>query len=165
MIKNEIATMLVEQINKELHSGYLYMEFANFYEEKNFSGFAHWYMVQAGEEYEHAMKIRNFLIEAGQRVTLSAIEEPDKSFREIGDPLYAGLKHEQYITASIYQIYEKALDMHDHLTAEFLKWFIQEQGEEETNAQNLIDRFERIGGKTGRGLHMLDMELSKREDD
>ncbi len=165
MIKNEIAKMLVEQINKELHSGYLYMEFANFYEEKNFSGFAHWYMVQAGEEYEHAMKIRNFLIEAGQRVTLSAIEEPDKSFREIGDPLYAGLKHEQYITASIYQIYEKALDMHDHLTAEFLKWFIQEQGEEETNAQNLIDRFERIGGKTGRGLHMLDMELSKREDD
>ena len=165
MIKNEIAKMLVEQINKELHSGYLYMEFANFYEEKNFSGFAHWYMVQAGEEHEHAMKIRNFLIEAGQRVTLSAIEEPDKSFREIGDPLYAGLKHEQYITASIYQIYEKALDMHDHLTAEFLKWFIQEQGEEETNAQNLIDRFERIGGKTGRGLHMLDMELSKREDD
>ena len=165
MIKNEIAEMLVEKINKELHSGYLYMEFANFYEEKKFSGFAHWYMVQAGEEYEHAMKIRDFLIEAGQRVSLTAIEEPDKSFRDIGDPLYAGLKHEQYITSSIYQIYEKALGLNDHLTAEFLKWFIQEQGEEETNAQDLIDRFERIGGTTGRGLHMLDRELSKRQDD
>lgn len=165
MIHQETARMLVEQINKELYSGYLYMEFANYYEEQNFPGFARWYMLQASEEYEHAMKIRDFLIEAGQRVTLGAIAEPDKAIKEIGDPLYAGLKHEQYITASIYAIYEKALELHDHLTAEFLKWFIKEQGEEETNAQELIDKFELIGGSSGRGLGMLDKELGKREED
>lgn len=109
------------------------------------------------------LKIRDFLINAGQRVTLGAIDEPDKSVKDIGDPLHAGLKHEQHITASIYKIYEKALELHDHLTAEFLKWFIKEQGEEETNAQELIDKFELIGGSSGRGLHMLDRELTKRE--
>lgn len=165
MINDEIAKMLVEQINKELYSGYLYMEFANFYEEKKLPGFAHWFMVQAVEEYEHGMKIRDFLIAAGRKVTLSAIDEPDNSSNKIGDPLYASLKHEQYITFSIYEIYEKALSVKDHLTAGFLNWFIKEQGEEEANAQELIKKFELIDGASGRGLHMLDRELVNRKND
>lgn len=165
MIHQETARMLVEQINKELYSGYLYMGIANYYEEKNLSGFARWYMLQAAEEYGHAMKIRDYLIDAGQRVTLGAIAEPDGGFKDIGEPLYAGLKHEQHITASIYSIYEKALELNDHQTAEFLKWFIKEQGEEETNAQGLIDKFELFGGPSGRGLGMFDRELGKRKED
>ncbi len=161
MIKKETASMLVKQINKELHSGYLYMEFANYYEEKNLPGFAHWYVKQAGEEYEHAMKIRHFLIEAGERVTLDAIAEPAKNFSDAKAPLLAGLKHEQYITASINEIYEKALELKDHLTADFLRWFIKEQGEEETNAQQLIDKYEMVGG-TGTALYLLDRELGQR---
>ena len=52
--------------------------------------------------------------------------------------------------------------MKDHLTVEFLDWFIMEQAEEEASAQKLIDRFELIGCETGRGLRMLDRELSQR---
>jgi ferritin len=162
MIKKETASMLVKQINKELHSGYLYMEFANYYEEKNLPGFAHWYVKQAGEEYEHAMKIRHFLIDAGEKVTLDAIAKPAKDFSDTKAPLLAGLKHEQYITASINEIYEKALEVKDHLTADFLRWFIKEQGEEETNAQQLIDKYEMVGG-TGTAIYLLDKELGHRE--
>ncbi len=161
MIKKETAALLVKQINKELYSGYLYMEFANYYEEKNLPGFAHWYVKQAGEEYEHAMKIRHFLIEAGEKVTLDAIAKPEKDFADTKAPLLAGLKHEQYITASINAIYEKALELKDHLTAEFLRWFIKEQGEEETNAQLLIDKYEMVGG-TGTAIYLLDKELGQR---
>ncbi|MDD2561151.1 MAG: ferritin [Eubacteriales bacterium] len=162
MIHQETAIMLVEQINKELYSGYLYMAFANFYEGRKLSGFAHWYMVQAAEEYQHAMKIRSFLIRSGHPVALGAIEKPNTSLNDCGDPLHAALKHEQYITASIETIYGKALEVKDHLTVEFLDWFIMEQAEEEASAQKLIDRFELIGCETGRGLRMLDRELSQR---
>ena len=163
MINKEVAKMLVKQINLELHSGYLYMEFANFYEEKNLPGFAHWYVVQAGEEYEHAMKIRKFLLDANEKVTFSALADTDKGFKTPKDPLVAGLKHEQFITASIYAILEKAIAVKDHLTVEFLQWFVKEQGEEETNAQANIDKLEMVG-TSGSALFLLDKEMGHRED-
>ncbi|MDD4134372.1 MAG: ferritin [Eubacteriales bacterium] len=163
MIKKEIAKMLNEQINKELHSGYLYMEFANYYEDTNLPGFAHWYVKQAGEEYEHAMKIRTFLQDAGEKVTFTQLADPAVNFSDPKAPLIEGLKHEQYITRSINDIYEKAVELKDHLTANFLQWFIKEQGEEETNAQLLIDKFELCRGG-GSALYMLDKELGHRED-
>ena len=162
MIKKEIAKMLNEQINMELHSGYLYTEFANYYEDNKLSGFAHWYVVQAGEEYGHAMKIRKFLIDAGERVTFSKIEGPVANFKDAKGPLMEGLKHEQMITRSIYDIYEKALELKDHLSADFLRWFIEEQGEEETNAQENIDKFELCGG-AGSALYLLDKEMGGRQ--
>ncbi len=161
MIKKEIATMLNEQINKELHSGYLYLEFANYYESKNLPGFAKWFVHQAHEEYEHAMKIRHFLIEAGERVTFSALADTDKDFKDVKAPLVAALEHEQFITASINKIYEKALSLKDHLSANFLQWFIAEQGEEETNAQTNIDKIELVG-TSGTAVYLLDKEMGNR---
>lgn len=163
MINKEVATMLIEQINLELHSGYIYLEFANYFEDTNLPGFAHWYEVQAGEEYEHAHKIRKFLIDAGVKVTFAPIKDTIKDFKDAKAPLAEGLKHEQYITASINKIYEKALSVKDHLTAEFLLWFIKEQGEEETNAQELIDKLDMVG-TSGTALYLLDKELARRED-
>ena len=162
MIHKEIAKMLNEQINLELHSGYIYLEYANFFESKNLSGFAHWYVMQAHEEYEHAMKIRGFLQDAGYEVTFSPIGDTEKGFKDVMGPLKAGLKHEQFITASINKIYEKALELKDHLTANFLQWFIAEQGEEEVNAQANIDKVTMVGTSSG-AFYMLDREMGKRQ--
>jgi ferritin len=160
-MKKETAELLVKQINLELHSGYLYMDFANFYEEKNLPGFAHWYVKQAGEEYEHAMKIRSFLLECNEKVSFSAVADPTMSFTDLKAPLLEGLKHEQFITASINRILEKAIEVKDHLTENFLQWFVKEQGEEEMNAQRVIDKFEMIGG-SGSAIYLLDKELGNR---
>ena len=161
MIKKEVAELLVKQINLELHSGYLYLDFANFYEEKNLPGFAHWYVKQAGEEYEHAMKIRHFLLECNEKVSLSAIADPTTKLADLKAPLLEGLKHEQFITASINKILEKAIEVKDHLTVNFLQWFVKEQGEEEMNAQLNIDKFEMVGG-SGSAIYLLDKELGGR---
>ena len=161
MIKKEIAKMLNDQINKELHSGYLYLEFANYYESKNLSGFARWFVGQAHEELEHAMKIRSFLINAGEKVSFSPLADTDKNFNDVKGPLTAALKHEQYITQSIQTIYEKALELKDYFSAHFLQWFIDEQAEEEARAQNNIDKLDMIGS-SGSGLYMLDKEMGSR---
>ena len=44
---------------------------------------------------------------------------------------------------------------------QFLDWFIKEQGEEETNANNLITKMELFGGDP-KGLYMLNQELGTR---
>ena len=55
------SELLNDQINKELYSAYLYMDFANYYEEEGLAGFANWYMIQAQEERDDALKFRSYL--------------------------------------------------------------------------------------------------------
>ena len=40
------------------------------------SGFANWMRVQAQEELSHAMKIYDYIIQRGDRVTLTRIDSP-----------------------------------------------------------------------------------------
>ena len=77
------------------------------------------------------------------------------------DPLKAGLAHEQYVTSLIHAIYEAAYEAKDFRTMQFLDWFVKEQGEEETNATDLIKKME-LFGSDPKGLYMLDQELAAR---
>jgi ferritin len=49
----------------------------------------------------------------------------------------------------------------DYRTMQFLDWFIDEQGEEEKNAMDMITRFE-LFGTDPKGLYMLDNEYKSR---
>ena len=42
------------------------------------------------------------------KVTLEAIDRPDKKLVALKDPLVAGLEHEQYVTSLIHNIYDAA---------------------------------------------------------
>ena len=77
------------------------------------------------------------------------------------DVLKEGLKHEEYITASIHNIYAAALEEKDYRTVQFLDWFVKEQGEEEANAHELIQKTETFG-TDAKGLYMLNSELGAR---
>ena len=44
---------------------------------------------------------------------------------------------------------------------QFLDWFVKEQGEEETNASDLIKKMQ-LFGSDPKGLYMLDQELAGR---
>ena len=77
------------------------------------------------------------------------------------DPLKEGLKHEQYVTSLINNIYDAAYTGKDFRTMQFLDWFVKEQGEEEMNASDLIKKMELFGGDP-KGLYMLDSELGAR---
>ena len=77
------------------------------------------------------------------------------------DPLKAGLEHEEYVTSLINTIYDAASQVKDFRTLQFLDWFVKEQGEEETNASDLITKMELFGGDA-KGLYMLDQELKAR---
>lgn len=161
MIEKTIAKMLNEQVNKELYSAYLYLDFANYYADEGLDGFANWYEVQAQEELDHALMMRRYLIDNGIRVTFPEIAKPDKSFSCHMDPLTAGLEHEKYVTSLINEIYAAAFAQKDFKTMQFLDWFIKEQGEEEKNAEDLIKKMELFGNEA-KSLYMLNSELAAR---
>ena len=161
MLNQEVVKLLNEQINKELYSAYLYLDMSIYYEAHNLNGFANWFKVQAQEERDHAMLFMTYLQNNGVRPVLEAIGKPDVPFGDFKAPLEASLTHEQFVTASINNIYEAALNEKDYRTQQFLNWFIEEQGEEEKNADELIQRYE-LFGRDPKGLYMLDAELGGR---
>ncbi len=161
MINEKIAKLINEQVNKELYSGYLYLDFANYYADEGLDGFAHWYEIQAQEERDHALMMRRYLIDNGVKVTFDEIAKPDKQFKEHIDPLNAGLEHEQYVTSLINNIYREAFAINDFKTMQFLDWFIKEQGEEEKNAEDMVKKMQ-LYGHDAKGLYSLNQELAGR---
>lgn len=160
-MNEKVAKLINEQITHEFYSAYLYLDFANFYASKGLDGFENWYRVQAQEEQSHAMLFYQYLHNNGEKVTLGAIQQPDKALDSLMDPLKAGLEHEKLVTSLINAIYTQALEVRDYRTMQVLDWFVKEQGEEEKNAGDMITKMELFGGDT-KGLYMLNSELKSR---
>ena len=158
MLNKKITAMLNDQVNKELYSAYLYLDFANYYADEGLDGFAHWYEVQAQEERDHAMMLRRYLLNNGEKVVFEAVAKPDKTFQNHLAPLEAGYEHEEYVTSLITGIYHEAFAQKDYRTMQFLDWFIKEQGEEEQNADDMIKKF-KLYGSDAKGLYALNREL------
>lgn len=156
-----VLDLLNAQVNKELFSAYLYQDIANYYLSAGLNGFGNWFTVQTKEEMSHAQLFMQYIMNNGENVKLEAIAAPDKAFSDFLQPLEASLTHEKFVTDSIYTIYEAAQEAKDYRTIQFLDWFVKEQAEEEKNADELIQKFNLFAGD-GKGLYMLDAELSSR---
>lgn len=162
MAMNEkVAEVLEKQINAEFCSAYLYLTFADYYEDRGLKGFANWYMIQVQEEVDHAKALRRYLLDNDYKPTMEAIAKPDKTFSNDLEPLEAGLAHEEYVTSLIHHCYEVARDEHDIRAMKMLDWFVGEQGEEETNARDMITNM-KLFGSDPKGLFDLDREYQTR---
>jgi ferritin len=65
------------------------------------------------------------------------------------------------VTSLINDIYAAAYDVRDFRTMQFLDWFVKEQGEEETNARDMITKMD-LFGNDPKSLYMLNNELLAR---
>ena len=161
MLDQKVAKLINEQINKELYSAYLYVDFSIYYEDLGLDGFANWYNIQAQEERDHAMLMLQYLQNNGVKPVLDTVAKPDKELKDKLEVLKLALEHEQYVTSLINDIYEAALAVKDYRTMQFLDWFVKEQGEEEKTAEDLVKKMELFGGDA-KGLYMLNSEMAAR---
>jgi len=161
MLDAKVVQLLNQQINNEFYSAYLYLDFSNYFYDKELNGFGSWYRIQAQEERDHAMLFLQYLQNNGEKVTLEAIGKPAVELTNDIEVLREGLKHEVYVTGLIHTIYEAAYAVKDFRTMQFLDWFVKEQGEEENNADGLVKKFN-LYGSDPRSLYMLDSEMAAR---
>ncbi|HVQ01704.1 MAG TPA: ferritin [Candidatus Thermoplasmatota archaeon] len=162
MLKQKLEKAINKQINAELWSAYLYLSMSAYFESLNLGGFAHWMRVQAQEEVGHAMRFYKHVIDRRGRVTVSAISSPPTTWKT---PLHAfeeAFKHEQKVTAMIDDLVAIAATEKDNAAASMLKWFVDEQVEEELSTDTIVQKLKLIGTNTG-GLVMLDHELGERK--
>lgn len=161
MIGKKMEEAINKQINAEFYSSFLYLAMSADFEEKNFKGFANWLKVQAAEEYEHAMRLYKHLVERGGRVKLTAIDGPKAEWKTALEAFEEAYGHEQKVTAMIYKLVEISKDEKDYAAESMLKWFVDEQVEEEAQTLEIVDQLKLIGDSKG-SLFMVDHRLAKR---
>ncbi|MDD1692005.1 MAG: ferritin [Methanoregula sp.] len=162
MISKTMEQALNKQVNRELYSAYLYLSMSSYFETANLKGFANWMRVQAKEEQSHALKIYDFIVARGGRITLLDIEAPKAKWSSAGKVFEEVYAHEQKVTDMINGLVDLAVREKDHASFEMLQWFVKEQVEEEKNASEILAEVMCIGDVPGH-LFYLDHKLEKRE--
>lgn len=161
MLSKKMEKALNDQVNAEFYSGYLYLSMAAYLEEIDYPGFAQWMNVQAKEEQDHGMKLYNYIITRGGKVTLEAIEAPQTEWDGVEAIFQHVLEHEQLVTSLINNLVDLAIEEKDHATNQFLQWYVAEQVEEEENAMENLGKIKR-GNNSSDILFMLDAEFGAR---
>lgn len=161
MLSTKIEQAINAQINAELWSAYLYLSMASYCHQNGNPGMANWFTIQFKEEQDHAMIFFNYIMARGGKVTLAPIEAVQTTWESPLNAFESTLEHENKVTALINNLYALATSENDYATQSMLKWFIDEQVEEEENAQNIINNLKMIKDN-GFGLYMLDKELAAR---
>ena len=164
MLSKKLEAAINEQINKELHSAYLYLSMATHLDANNLPGAAHWMRAQFREEQGHAMKFYRYVYERGGQVTLKPIDGPPTEFGSLLSIFEQVLEHEKKVTGLINDLYALALAENDYASQIFFQWFVSEQVEEEDNATQIIETLKMVGEK-GQALFLLDRQLAQRGAD
>jgi ferritin len=160
-MKQSVVDAINAQMRDELYSGYLYLAMAAHFGAENLEGFGRWMRLQAQEELQHAMRLYDYVIQAGGRVELHAIDQPPS---EYGTPLSIfrqALEHEREVTSRIHALYALARSENDYPTELALQWFVTEQVQEEDNAAAAVDQLE-LAGDNKAALLMLDGQFGLR---
>jgi len=161
MLNPKVQDALNSQINAELFSEYLYLSMSAYFESQDFKGMAHWMLLQAGEEHQHAMRIFNYLNARGGRVVLCAIEAPKTEWQSPLEAFQDAYAHEVKISTMINDLMNLVGAERDGASHDFLEWFVREQVEEEASVQLIVAQLRRVGD-SGVGLVMVDQQLGQR---
>ena len=163
MLEQKMEIALNKQVNAELWSSYLYLSMSCDMDNKGYEGMASWFALQAKEEFEHATRIMKFIGEMDGKVTLLPIEEVRQEWNTPKDAFEDTLMHEKIVTKKIHQLMDMAVELKDYATQNMLKWFIDEQVEEEGATRKILEKLNRIENSAV-GLYALDKELGARRN-
>jgi len=162
MISQKLVDRINLQINREMYSAYLYMAMSAKMAGSGYTGVARWLMTQYHEEMFHAMKLYNYLIDRGADPVLGQIDKPEVKAATVKEIFEATLHHEKFVTASIRELLELAIAEKDYATENLVRWYVDEQMEEEKNATEILQTIDLMGdGK--QPMFMLNIQLGKRK--
>ena len=149
------------QINSEFSAWYQYLAMAAFCEREQFTGAAKWLQAQSVEEYQHGMKLFNFVLARNGIVELTQIEQPVREFESFGEVFERMLKQEMRVTEEINLLYELCFKAKAFAEMTELQWFLTEQVEEEKTGREIVTKLQMIGTDPASLLEM-DRELGAR---
>jgi ferritin len=139
MISQPVSKLLVAQVAHEFGAHQTYMGISLYFERQSLKGWARFFHDQAVEEAGHGAKIMAFLIDNDVAFSLPAIKGAPTTYPSARDAVETARASEAAVTKQFNAIADAARDEADHRGAQFLRWFIDEQVEEERTMRALLD--------------------------
>lgn len=161
MLSKRLMDELNLQIKYEFYSAHFYLAMAGYCYAQDLDGCANYMIVQAEEEKFHAMRFFNFVNSMDGILDIQGLETPPSDYSSILDVFERSLEHEKFVTSRIYHLMDIATEEKEFATVSFLKWFIDEQVEEESNFKTIIQKLKRAAGDISI-LYALDDEMKLR---
>ncbi len=137
MIPEAVHARLNAQITNELNASQVYLAASFHLETLSLKALAAHFRKQADEERGHALKLADFILETGGKVTLGAIAPVSPDYPSVPAVIDAAAAHERKVTQQIYEIANIADQHKDLATRSFIQWFIDEQVEEVASMDHL----------------------------
>lgn len=161
MLNKKVLKVLNEQVNAEFYASQIYLSMSAYFGNKGLSGFSKWMRLQYEEECEHALKIYDYILERGEKVELLAIEKPKKEWKNVKEAVSDALAHEKLVTSMINKIMDISIEEKEYATVNLMNWYVEEQVEEESSIENILDQLN-YAGEESSALLMIDRELGSR---
>jgi ferritin len=139
----QFTESLKEQIAYEFGASQQYVAIAVWYDAETLPQLATHFYRQALEERNHAMMIVQYLLDAGEKVTIPPVAGPQNDFPDPVAPVRLALEQERTVTEQISRLAGLARDENELVGAEFLNWFLKEQREEVASMSALLAVVER----------------------
>jgi len=144
MPSERFVEALNNQIGREFLAAHQYTAVAAYYDRLTFPRLARFFYDQAEEERGHAMKMLGYLRDTGADMELGEIAAPKNDFADHVEPIRLALENEKKVTVAIATLYEIARETNDYASESFMQWFVDEQVEEESTMDGLLQVAERV---------------------
>ena len=138
LTSNKVIAAINEQIGNEFGAAMQYVAIAAHFAEDALSQLSQHFFRQADEENAHAMRFIKYVVDAGGRVVIPAIDAPQSQFKSAEEAIKLSLDQEVQVTHQINALVELARSENDYITINFLQWFLAEQLEEVSSMDNLL---------------------------
>ncbi len=150
---------LNDQVTLEASASNSYLAMASWCEVTGYQGAANYFYVQSDEERIHMLKIVHYLNSLGTITTIPATRATISSYKSLEVLINTALKNEQSVTKAIHNMVEIAQKEKDHSTYVFLEWFVNEQVQEETKFETILQKFNLLG-RDKLGINEIDKFLA-----
>lgn len=146
IIKSKLAEAMNTQIISEFTASAQYIAIAVYFDDAVLPELAGFFYRQAEEERMHAMKFVHFLLETGSRPVIPATPTLRNDFSDAADAVAYALKQEIRVTEEINALVSLAVSEGDHISNNFLQWFVTEQVEEVDTMNSLLQTIRHSAG-------------------
>ncbi len=143
LISNALEQAINDQIGREFGASLQYNNIAAYFDSEDLPNLAAFFYRQADEEHMHAMKFLHYLIDAGAQVRIPSVDQPKHDFASAVEAGEAALAWETEVTRQINALMDMAIQDNDHISQDFLRWYVTEQLEEISTMETLLSILKR----------------------
>ncbi len=153
VLEEEIVNIINKQVQMEAHSSAAYLAMAAWCDVRGYDNCAEFFFTQSDEERKHQLKFFHYLTDMECDAISPSVDQPQHEFSSLRAVFEKALEMEIAVTDSIHEMVRVCRKVGDIATEEFLRWFVQEQIEEEYVARRTLELFDVLGeDKIGLGL-------------